>query len=302
MATTGLNYLKGHELWLKQNDGTWLILDANSIGTSVAIRGCVLISSWNSRFATSIGNFTTNSGSTLQDTENTIMSIIANYATLLNLNTEVLALEATIAGTCVLAAAFHTFWETSALTFGKSKESSGDFRIDSGSGDIYLKRNGVVQIRTQSTGVKIARNLVCSKNITCDQDVAITGSLTASTKAFLIDHPGDSSKMIAHSCWEGPTPGTMYKYHKVDCIHGSNFIDLPDYFNLINKDAMVFSNPVGHFRMSYGSVDENVLTLVTSKAGKYNVLVCADRSDPAVKNWTVIRNKPEVQSSESDDG
>jgi hypothetical protein len=140
---------------------------------------------------------------------------------------------------------------------------------------------------------------VCSRDITCDQDVAITGSLTASSKAFLIDHPTDPTKQIAHSCWEGPTPGTMYKYREVDCIHGSNQLALPAYFNLINKDPMVFSSPVGHFGMSYGSVSENTVTLITSKAGKYNILVCADRSDPAVASWTVIRDKP--VSPESDD-
>jgi hypothetical protein len=213
----------------------------------------------------------------------------------------VATLQATITGTCVLQAAYHTFWQNSAITFGITKPATGII-IDPGSNsDIYLKRNGTIFIRTNSAGVKIQKALQCTRDITCDQDVNITGSLTASSKAFLIDHPTDSTKRIAHSCWEGPDCGTLYKFREVSCIHGSNLIDLPDYFNLINKDAMVFSNPVGHFGMSYGSVNENTVTLVTSKAGKYNVLVCANRADPAVASWTVIRDKPESQPDSEDD-
>jgi hypothetical protein len=322
MATTGLHYLKGNELWLKKpTDGTWLILNATNIGTASAIGDCVQMSNWNALFAGSIGNFTTASGSTLQDTENTIQSIIANYptssqlntllagvatsisacATKLELDAEVATLSATI-GTLVPAYAFNTFWEISALTFGITKEASGDIRIDSGSSssDVYLERGGTVFLRTQSGGVKVQKQLTCQKDVVCQQDVIITGNMSAATKAFVIDHPGDPTKQIAHSCWEGPSCGTMYKFREVECNHGSNFIDLPNYFNLINKDPMVFSNPVGHFGMSYGSVIGNVITLVTSKAGKYNILVCADRCDPAVKNWTVIRNKPETPEDDDE--
>ena len=45
--------LKGNELWLKKADGTWLIIDYDSIGLSHAIAACVQTSDFTSLFTAS---------------------------------------------------------------------------------------------------------------------------------------------------------------------------------------------------------------------------------------------------------
>ena len=128
MSTTGLSYLKGNELWLKKTDGTWLVLDATSIGTATSIGGCVLMSNWDALFAGSIGNFTTTSGNSLQDTENTVQGIIANYATTSQLNTEVANITTTI-GSLVPEAVYLGHCRTLLHQPTLSQQSSGLLRI-----------------------------------------------------------------------------------------------------------------------------------------------------------------------------
>jgi len=63
---------------------------------------------------------------------------------------------------------------------------------------------------------------------------------------------------------------------------------------LIAKDGMVMSSPVGHFGLSHGSIEGNTVRLITSKAGKYNVLVMADRADPAASGFQDVIDEPEA--------
>ena len=54
-------------------------------------------------------------------------------------------------------------------------------------------------------------------------------------------------------------------------------------------------NPIGHFGLSYGSISGSTVMLVTSKAGKYNICVFADRCDLGAEGWTDIIDEPDVQ-------
>ena len=57
-ATTGIMTLKGHELWLRKTDGTWLIIDYSSMGTAHAIAACVQTSAWSTLWNSSAGAYT----------------------------------------------------------------------------------------------------------------------------------------------------------------------------------------------------------------------------------------------------
>ncbi len=116
MSTTGLSFLKGNELWLKKLDGTWLVLDAASIGTASAIANTIQVSDWLTLWNTTASIYTTPSGNTFVDTEASVAMIIANYATTSQLNTEVANLTTAIAS-CVPDSAFGTLWNIAAGTY-----------------------------------------------------------------------------------------------------------------------------------------------------------------------------------------
>ena len=147
---------------------------------------------------------------------------------------------------------------------------------------VDLRRNGAVMLRCQSTGTIVYGDLNC------------TGTFTAGVKNFSIPYPGKDGKRIVHSCLEGDSPGVFYKFREVECVQGANEFSLPQYYDLIAKKGMVMSSPVGHFGLSHGSIEGNTVRLITSKAGKYNVLVMADRADPAAAGFQDVIDEPEA--------
>jgi hypothetical protein len=64
------------------------------------------------------------------------------------------------------------------------------------------------------------------------------GRLGASgVKAFVIDHPFDpANKYLNHYCTEGPEPLNVYSGNVTTDSKGSAWVQLPDYFEEINKD------------------------------------------------------------------
>lgn len=64
------------------------------------------------------------------------------------------------------------------------------------------------------------------------------GNLGASgTKSFRIDHPLDpENKFLLHYCSEGPEPLNVYSGTVVTDADGGAWVDLPDYFEEINRD------------------------------------------------------------------
>jgi len=146
---------------------------------------------------------------------------------------------------------------------------------------IDLRRNGATMLRCQSTGTIVYGDFNC------------TGTFTAGVKNFSIPYPGKTGKRIIHSCLEGRLPGVYYRFREVECTQGANEFLLPEYYELITKNGMVMSSPVGHFGLSHGSIEGNTVRLITSKAGKYNVLVMADRADKCCDGFTDVIDEPE---------
>ena len=67
------------------------------------------------------------------------------------------------------------------------------------------------------------------------------GSLGASgTKSFRIDHPSDpTNKYLLHYCAEGPEPRNVYQGQVTTGADGYAWVDLPDYYQEINKDPLI---------------------------------------------------------------
>ncbi len=66
------------------------------------------------------------------------------------------------------------------------------------------------------------------------------------TKSFQIDHPLDpENKMLNHYCAEGPEPLNIYSGTAVLDPDGASWIDLPAYFEALNRDFRYLLTPIG---------------------------------------------------------
>ena len=114
--------------------------------------------------------------------------------------------------------------------------------------------------------------------------------LNATTKNFDIPHPNpDKSKAnyrLRHWCLEGDDVGGAVVYRrKINCNVGANFIIMPDWFEYLTSDVLIFTSPFKHFGQSYGEQDEtdkNKIIITCSAEGDYNVLITACRNDDGV--------------------
>ncbi len=67
-----------------------------------------------------------------------------------------------------------------------------------------------------------------------------SGAIGASIKSFVIDHPLDpANKTLKHFCAEGPEPYNVYKGTVRTDAKGYATVDLPDYYEALNKDGTV---------------------------------------------------------------
>jgi hypothetical protein len=73
------------------------------------------------------------------------------------------------------------------------------------------------------------------------------GTLAASgTKSFQIDHPlRPETHYLNHFCAEGPEPYNLYRGTVVLDARGEAWVQLPDYFSLINRDPSYHLTPIG---------------------------------------------------------
>jgi|ETNvirnome_2_300_1030623.scaffolds.fasta_scaffold00088_28 hypothetical protein len=115
-------------------------------------------------------------------------------------------------------------------------------------------------------------------------DVRVVGSMSKSSGSFDIPHPDPIKKethRLRHYFVETPSAGgNIYKY-QLECKKGGNYIDLPDYFEHLNKNSLVWANPFKHFGRAWGEVVEGGkrAKIMVEKEGIYNILIFGDRKD-----------------------
>lgn len=131
----------------------------------------------------------------------------------------------------------------------------------------------------------------------------VSGSVSKGSGSFDIAHPDPAKKdthRLRHYFVETPSAGgNIYKY-QLECKEGDNYIDLPDYFQHLNKDSLVWANPVKHFDRAWGEVIEGGkrAKIVCEKSGTYNILIFGDRKDKlAVDEFTTYGVEYKVDST-----
>ena len=114
-------------------------------------------------------------------------------------------------------------------------------------------------------------------------NATVSGSLSKGSGSFDIPHPDPNKKdthRLRHYFVETPSAGgNIYKY-QIECKEGENYIDLPDYFQFLNKDSLVWVNAFKHFGRAWGEViEDKQVKIIAELTGIYNILIFADRKD-----------------------
>jgi len=79
-----------------------------------------------------------------------------------------------------------------------------------------------------------------------DGNVQVTGNLTKGSGSFKIDHPLDpENKYLSHSFVESPDMMNVYNGNALLDANGEAVVELPDYFEALNRDFRYQLTPVG---------------------------------------------------------
>ena len=126
--------------------------------------------------------------------------------------------------------------------------------------------------------------------IQADQDVFVIGDFFVSggTKNFILDHPLDpANKSLAHNAVESPGHITYYNGSVIIGSDGTAKVQLPAYFEALNKDFHYQLTCVGGYAQVYISeeITGNQFTIAGGKPGlKVSWQVTAERNDPWAKD------------------
>ncbi len=113
--------------------------------------------------------------------------------------------------------------------------------------------------------------------VNCDTIVKSSGT-------FRIPHPTPSkteTHYLQHSLVESPTRGDNIYRWQIEVTGSSHTINLPDYYEFLNENDMVWISPVDHFGIGHGKVNEQQtsIEITTNADGKYNILLIGTRKD-----------------------
>ncbi len=116
------------------------------------------------------------------------------------------------------------------------------------------------------------------------------GALGASgEKLFQIDHPLDpANKYLNHFCAEGPEPLLIYRGNATLDEHGSTWVELPAYFEALNRDFHYQLTPIGAPALLYVAreIESNRFMIAGGQPGmKVSWTVTGARNDLYVRAY-----------------
>ena len=138
----------------------------------------------------------------------------------------------------------------------------------------------------------ISTNLGCSDLFanTLNGGSINTYTASANIKTFDIEHPvkekAEEHYRLRH--WVIETDdigGSCFYRRKINCQVGENYIMMPDWFEFLVTDVLIFTSSFDHFGQSYGKQDENdknKIIINCNQDGDYNILITGCRNDESV--------------------
>lgn len=139
---------------------------------------------------------------------------------------------------------------------------------------------GVTSITTSTAASStITGALIVSGGIGVGNNVYIAGSLFATTKSFLIDHPTIPGKKLRYGSLEGPENGVYIRGKIQDTV-----IELPDYWSKLVDPTTITVNltPIGKTKIpTIDKIEDNKVYLNKPWFGKIDCyyIIFAERAD-----------------------
>jgi hypothetical protein len=148
---------------------------------------------------------------------------------------------------------------TNGLTVGSTQPAHGPFHFTPGGMAVLTDAVGVLHVR-QGTFQQAAAVF--------DGVVHVNGSLSKPGGSFRIDHPLDpQNKYLSHSFVESPEMLNIYAGHVVTDAQGQALIELPAYFEALNRDFCYQLCAIGQAAVAsvVKGIRDNKFTIETDK-------------------------------------
>jgi hypothetical protein len=134
-------------------------------------------------------------------------------------------------------------------------------------------------------------------------NVSVAGTLSKGAGTFKIDHPVDpENKFLYHSFVESPDMMNVYNGNIVTSSTGEATVNLPEYFESLNKDFRYQLTVIGDFAQAivFKKVENNKFVIKTDKPNiEVSWQVTGIRKDPFAEKNRVV---PEVEKSPEEKG
>ncbi|MEV0803188.1 hypothetical protein AB0I34_36245 [Kribbella sp. NPDC050281] len=190
-------------------------------------------------------------------------------------------------GAAATAARLHVDGFTAIRAAGRISRPGGPFPTPILFRGVGVEASGDIGIR--STGQLWAGQF--------EGDVRVNGTLSKSGGGFTIDHPVDpAGKYLSHSFVESPEMLNIYAGKLVTDLGGFGWIELPPYFEALNRDVTCTLTPVGREKPHVTVVGEisGHRWQVRSDPGRVTVhwLVTGVRQDPWANAHRIVPETP----------
>ena len=96
-------------------------------------------------------------------------------------------------------------------------------------------------------------------------------------------HPTKDGYRLRHRSVEGPLAYLFYPF-QYECKAGLNVFQMPDYFDAINSNVLVYVSPFKLFGSGWGETEGNTLNITCSEDGMYNIQVVGTRDDQVMQD------------------
>ncbi|MBC8182439.1 hypothetical protein H8E88_15170 [candidate division KSB1 bacterium] len=136
-----------------------------------------------------------------------------------------------------------------------------------------------------------------------DGDIEVTGTINKGAVGFKIDHPiNPENKFLHHSCIESPDMMNVYNGNIVLDINGEAIVELPDWFDVLNKDFRYQLTCIGGFSPVFISekISGNSFKIAGGTSGmEVSWQITGIRQDPYANQ---NRIQVEVEKTENEKG
>lgn len=158
-------------------------------------------------------------------------------------------------------------------------------------------------VKIKNDGSDYALYVDGDKGVEINGDVDINGNLSKSSGTFKIDHPLDpENKYLYHSFVESPDMMNVYNGNIVLDNNGEAIVELPDWFDVLNKDFRYQLTCIGRFAPVFISekISGNSFEIAGGTSGmEVSWQITGIRQDPYANQ---NRIKVEVEKSEKEKG